>query len=160
ELDWHGFELHPKTPRGGLPLQALFPGAHLPSLHERTRRFGTEFGVVGFTSPDRLQNTRRALAIAERARETGCLEAFRRAVFDAHWRGGKNVENDLDLGEIASSVGLESNSALVRADDPDMLRRVDQRQAHARAAGITGIPTFEIGSRRVVGCQPYPLLAA
>jgi predicted DsbA family dithiol-disulfide isomerase len=160
DLDWHGFELHPKTPRGGLPLQALFPGAHLPSLHERTRRFGAEFDVVGFTPPDRLQNTRRALAIAEWAREAGHLEAYRRAAFDAHWRAGKNLENDADLREIVRSVGLDPELALLRADDPEMLRRVDERQANARAAGVTGIPTFEIRSRRVVGCQPYPVLAA
>ena len=38
-LDWRGFELHPGTPRGGLPLTALFPGAHLPSLAELERRY-------------------------------------------------------------------------------------------------------------------------
>src|SRR5262245_42215326 len=36
-LDWRGFELHPGTPRGGMPLTQLFPGTHLPSLHDRTR---------------------------------------------------------------------------------------------------------------------------
>jgi predicted DsbA family dithiol-disulfide isomerase len=32
--------------------------------------------------------------------------------------------------------------------------------AEAARAGVTGIPTFIIGRRRVVGCQPYQLLAA
>src|SRR5216110_2594243 len=35
-LDWHGFELHPSTPRGGLPLSALFGRVDLPTMHERT----------------------------------------------------------------------------------------------------------------------------
>jgi protein-disulfide isomerase len=26
--------------------------------------------------------------------------------------------------------------------------------------GVTGIPTVLVGGRRVVGCQPYPVLAA
>ena len=36
-LDWYGFELHPSTPPGGVPLSRLFPNAPLPALHERTK---------------------------------------------------------------------------------------------------------------------------
>jgi predicted DsbA family dithiol-disulfide isomerase len=160
ELDWYGFELHPTTPRGGLPLQALFPGANLPLLHERTRRFAADFGVADFVPPDRLQNTRRALAVAEYARKKGRLAAFRRAVFDAHWRRGKNLESDDDLAEILRSVELDAIEALAHAGDPETLRQVHAHQQAARAAGITGVPTFEIAARRVVGCQQYPVLAA
>src|SRR5215831_12850352 len=116
-LDWHGFELHPSTPRGGMPLSALFPGMDLPRMHERTRRFAARFDVTGFDPPDRLQNTRRALAIAELARDRGVLDAYRSAVFDAHWRRGMNLESDEDLRSIASSVGLDPAEALAAADD-------------------------------------------
>jgi predicted DsbA family dithiol-disulfide isomerase len=158
-LDWRGFELHPGTPRGGMPLTALFPGAHLPSLHDRTRRFGAQFGVVGFDPPDRLVNSRRALAIAEAARDQGVLEPFRDKAFDAHWRQGKNLENDADLREIAVLVGLDPDVAIAAADDPAFLARVDEKQADARAQGVTGIPTFFFGTSRVVGCQPLEALA-
>src|SRR5262252_4630408 len=67
-LDWHGFELHPSTQPGGMPLSRLFPGVDLGLLHERTRRFAARFGVTGFDPPNTLRNTRRALAIAELAR--------------------------------------------------------------------------------------------
>jgi predicted DsbA family dithiol-disulfide isomerase len=30
----------------------------------------------------------------------------------------------------------------------------------AAAAGVTGIPTFDVGGERVVGAQPYDVLAA
>ena len=56
-LDWHGFELHPNTPRGGLSLSRLFPGVPLPALHERTRQFASRFGVTNFNPPDDLHNT-------------------------------------------------------------------------------------------------------
>ena len=158
-LDWRGFELHPKTPRGGMPLTQLFPGAHLPSLHERTRRFGAEFGVSDFDPPDRLVNSRRALAIAELAREQSVLEPYRHAAFDAHWRRRKNLEAEADLRELASSVGLDADAALAAADDPAYLDRVDEKQADARAQGVSGVPTFFFGTVRVVGCQPYEALA-
>jgi predicted DsbA family dithiol-disulfide isomerase len=158
-LDWRGFELHPGTPRGGMPLTALFPGAHLPSLHDRTRRFGAQFGVVGFDPPDRLVNSRRALAIAELARERGVLEPFRNKAFDAHWRQRKNLENDDDLREIAALVGLDPDLAIAAADDPAYLARVDEKQADARAQGVIGVPTFFFGTFRDVGCQPLEALA-
>ena len=158
-LDWRGFELHPGTPRGGMPLTALFPGAHLPSLHDRTRRFGAQFGVTGFDPPDVLVNSRRALALAELARDRNVLEPYRHAAFDAHWRHRKNLEADGDLRELATSVGLDPDEALSAADDPAYLDRVDEKQADARAQGVNGIPTFFFGDVRVVGCQPLEALA-
>lgn len=159
-LDWHGFELHPRTPPGGLPLSTLFPGVDLPSLHERTRRFGARFGVANFNPPDRIQNSRRALAMAELAREQGYLEAFRAAAFEAHWRQGRDLENDGDLRALATTAGLDPDVALGAADDPTYVARVDERQTGARAQGVTGIPTFIIGDQRIVGCQSFEVLAA
>ena len=158
-LDWRGFELHPRTPRGGMPLTNLFPGADLPSLHDRTRRFGAQFGVTGFDPPDRLQNSRRALAMAEFARTHGVLEAYRRAAFDAHWRRHKDLEADADLRELATAAGLDPDLALAAADDTGYLDSVDEKQADARAQGVSGIPTFFFDRVRVVGCQPYEALA-
>ncbi len=158
-LDWRGFELHPSTPPGGVSLSRLFPGVPLPALHERTRRFGARFGVADFSPPDFLRNTRRALAVAELARDLDRLEPFRAAAFEAHWRRGKNLEDDGDLGEVAVAAGLPREAALAAADAPAMLARVDAKQAEARAAGVTGIPTFVIAGEEVVGCQPYEALA-
>lgn len=159
-LDWHGFELHPNTPRGGTSLARLFPGVPLAALHTRTRQFASRFGVTNFNPPDDLPNTRRALAIAELARDRACLEPFRAAAFEAHWRQGKNLEDDGDLGAIAVAAGLSRDEALRAADDPAIVARVDQKQADARKGGVTGIPTFIIAGEEVVGCQPYEVLAA
>ena len=38
-------------------------------------------------------------------------------------------------------------------------RNVDVVGRDAAAAGVTGIPTFDIGTERVVGAQPYDVLA-
>jgi predicted DsbA family dithiol-disulfide isomerase len=158
-LDWRAFELHPGTPRGGLPLERLFPGRPLAQLHEGTKRFAARFGVTGLEPPNRLQNSRRALAIAELARELDRLEPFRQAAMNAHWRQGKDLESDSDLSAIAAEAGLDPARALAAADDVALLARVDARQSDARAQGISGIPTFVIGGETVVGCQTYDVLA-
>jgi predicted DsbA family dithiol-disulfide isomerase len=159
-LDWYGFELHPSTPLGGVPFSRLFLGTSLPALYERTKRFGATFGVTGFEPPSWLSNSRMALAVAEHARDVGRLEPFRQAAMNAHWRHWKNLENEDDLGAIAESAGLERAPALAAATDPDLLLRVDERQAEARRAGVSGIPTFVFGGERIVGCQPYEAVLA
>jgi predicted DsbA family dithiol-disulfide isomerase len=159
-LDWHGFELHPSTPRGGKPLSSLFPGVHLPSLHERTKKFAEQFGVTNFQPPDRIQNSRRALAVAELARERDVLVPYKKAAFEAHWRRGEDLEADAVLEKLATAVGLEAHAALAASDDPTYLARVDEKQAEARRNGVSGIPTFFFGNRRVVGCQPFEVLAS
>jgi predicted DsbA family dithiol-disulfide isomerase len=157
-LDWCGFELHPDTPRGGRPLADLFGPIDLDALHARTRKFGMSFGLRDFHPPSRLQNTRRALAIAEYARDESVLEAFRAAAFEGHFRQGKDFDVDADLRAIAEVAGLDSTKALAAADDITYLTRVNERQAAARRAGVRGIPTFEFGEDRVSGCLPYPVL--
>lgn len=159
-LEWHGFELHPGTPKGGLPLSSLFRGAHLPSLHARTKAFAATFGVDDFQPQDWLHNTRRALSGAELARDRGQLAPYRKAAFDACFRWGDDLEADETLRKLARAAALEEDDVLHAADEPTYAARVDARQAQARSAGITGIPTFVLGDRRAVGCQPYERLVS
>jgi predicted DsbA family dithiol-disulfide isomerase len=159
-VDWRGFPLHPRTPKGGMPLTALFPASRVPAVKEHLRQFAARFGVTGIEHPDRLPNTRRVLAMAEFARDNFRLDEFRRAGMEAHWRHGKDLEDDADLGAIAAGVGLDGAAAVAAADDPRYQGQVDEKLEEARQHGVTGIPTFFIGKEQVVGCQPYEVLAA
>jgi predicted DsbA family dithiol-disulfide isomerase len=159
-VDWRGFPLHPRTPKGGLPLTALFPASRVPAVKEHLKQFAARFGVTGIVHPDRLPNTRRVLAMAEYARAEGKLEEFRRAGMEAHWRHGNGLESDDDLRAIAESVGLDVAAALAASDDSRYVAEVDRKLAEAAQHGVTGIPTFFIGDEAVVGCQPYEVLAA
>jgi predicted DsbA family dithiol-disulfide isomerase len=143
-----------------MPLTRLFGNVDLYALHARTQRFAAGFGVTDFRPPDHLHNSRRALAVAELARDEGVLDPFRQAAFDANFRHGMNIESDADLRRMATLAGLDPDRALAAADDPEYLERVDARQARARAEGITGIPTFVFGNERVVGCVPFETLRA
>jgi predicted DsbA family dithiol-disulfide isomerase len=158
-VDWRGFPLHPRTPKGGMPLAAVL-GPRAAGAAEFMRQFAARFGVTGIVHPDRIPNTRRVLAMAEHARDQGKLEEFRRAGMEAHWRHLKDLEADADLRAIAESVGLDGEAALAAADSARYNRVVDDRIAEAHAMGVTGIPTFRIGDEVVVGCQPYEALRA
>ena len=156
-MSWHGFELHPEVPPGGRGVDELFGAARAAEYRDYLQRFAEGFGVpIGW--PARVPNTRRALALTEFARERGKLEEVRDATMAAHWLEGKNIEAGDDLRAIAVAAGLDADAALAAADDPAYLARVDAARERAHELGVTGIPTFLIGDRRAVGCQPYEQL--
>ena len=132
----------------------------MKDMREYMERFAASFGVYDMHLPEQLPNTRRALAVAEFAREHGKLIIFRDLAMQAHWKDAKNLENDQDLAELATRAGLDPNSAVASASSPDYLNRVDTLRAEACEMGITGIPTFIMGDLRVVGCQPYEVLVS
>lgn len=160
ELDWRGFELHPETPPGGQRLADRYGERRSAEMADYLRRFAAAFGVEGMRIPERTPNTRKALAIAEWARDQGKLHAFRRAAMNAHWREGRDIEDDGVLADLARGVGLDPERAAAAASDPAYVARVDAMGSEAARAGVTGIPTFFIGDRKVVGCQPYEVVAA
>ncbi len=123
-------------------------------------RFAASFGVTAMRFPDRSPNTRKALAMAEHARDEGRLHPFRRAAMDAHWLRGEDLEAREVLASCAAAAGLDPEKALAAMEEPSLRARVDAMGRDAARAGVTGIPTFLIGERRVVGCQPYEVLRA
>jgi len=160
DLEWKGFELHPETPKGGAPLTSIIPPSRIAGMREYMKKFAASFGITTMSQPSRISNTRRAIAVAEYARDQGKLQAFRDAAMDAYWSYEKNVEDDAELRAIATSVGLDPDAAIAAASDPHYLARVDAAREEANRAGVRGIPTFFIGDEVVVGCQPYEVLAA
>lgn len=167
-----GYELHPETPPGGVPI-----AEHLrdpEGMHAYVRSFAAGFGIPDLRPPVRLANTRRALAVAEHARDEGRLEALSAASYDAYWRLGQGIETDEDLRAIARRAGLDPAAAVAAARDPALLARVDAARREALGAGVTGVPTFDVEPgepggpgepgpprlpSRVVGCQRYEVLA-
>jgi predicted DsbA family dithiol-disulfide isomerase len=122
------------------------------------KNFAASFGIEDMASPEILPNTRRTLAMAESAREMGKLDAFRTLSMQARWKEDRDLENSSVLGDLAVASGLDLQKALAACDSPDYLARVDSLRVEAERMGITGIPTFIIGKKRIEGCQPYQIL--
>lgn len=129
-------------------------------MRERLKKFAAEFGLPDMQVRERSPNTRRALAIAELARDEGKLPLFRDLAMDAHWRRGLDLERDEDLRAIAQDAGLDPERSIAASTDPAYLARIDARREEAEERGVTGIPTFVLGNQALVGCQPYEVLAA
>lgn len=127
-------------------------------MREHMLKVAEHFGVTGMRPVERLSNTRRALALAEVARDLGRLDPFRDAAMDAYWKDGMDLESDEVLLEVSRRAGLPGDS-LSRADhDAVFLQRVADAREEAEASGVRAIPTFVMAGYGVVGCQPYEVL--
>ncbi len=125
ELDWRGFELHPDTPPGGVTLADYFGAARARAMARYIEEFAASFGVFGLAPHERIPNTRKALAVAEWARTKGRLHPLRRAVMNAYWLGGRDIEDDGVLAACASEAGLDPRGAVAAIADPVFRARVD-----------------------------------
>lgn len=139
-------------------LDQFFPRERLAGMAEYMKNFAARFGVDDFAQRDRIPNTRRALALAEVARDERKLEPYRQRAMHAHWRDGMDLENDDDLRTIARDAGL-ADDAVERSKESRYLQRIDAIRAEANAVGVEGIPTFVIGRYGFSGAQPYEAFA-
>ena len=140
----------------------MFGAERVAKMRPYLLDFAKEQGVTGMGIPAHKPNTRKALALAEWARDRGKLHEVRTALMDTYWRSGLDIEDDAVLARVADDAGLaglEGAAAIRESRAPEILARVAAMGRDAAAAGVTGIPTFDIGGERVVGAQPYPVLA-
>lgn len=143
-----------------MPLDDMFGAERVRKMRPYLVEFARAQGVTGMVVPAHKPNTRKALGLAEWARAQGRLHEVRTGLMDAYWREGKDLEDDRVLAAVASAAGLDGALAIPGSREPGLLERVAAMGREAARAGVTGIPTFDIGEERVVGAQPYEVLAA
>lgn len=156
-VDWRGFWLHPELPDEGLPLEAMIPRALLSTVTDNVRRLAERHDlpiVIG----DRVSSTRRALVVAERAREVGRLDEFRRVAMHAAWALGRDLGDPTVLRELVAEAGLPP-AAAEDLDDDVALSPVRARRVEGEDQLVSAIPTFFVGPYPLVGVQPEDVLA-
>ena len=121
--------------------------------------FAAGFGINAMTSPQKLPNTRQAMAVVEYARDLDKLDVFRSLAMKARWEEDRDLEDQEVLKDLAKASGLDPDDALAASRSQQYLSRVDSMGIEAQKRGISGIPAFIIGSQLIVGCQPYDILA-
>ena len=141
-------------------LDDRFGAAQVRRMRTHVLELARAQGVAGMVVPAHEPNTRRALALAEWARDQGRLHPVRHALMDAYWRNALDIEDANVLARVAREAGLDGEAALEGSRRPEIRERVAAMGREAAAAGVTGIPTFDVGRERVVGAQPYEVLAA
>ena len=158
-IRWVHFPLHPDTPPEGKSLEALFAGRgyDIPKMQAQMR---ARMAAEGLPYGDRKMtfNSRLAQELASWAVSQPGGEAIHDALFRAYFVDGKNIGDPDVLVELAKSVGLSADEAREVIDTRSHKAAVDADWEKSREYGVTGVPTYVVGDRGVVGAQPYETL--
>jgi predicted DsbA family dithiol-disulfide isomerase len=79
-------------------------------------------------------------------------------MFRAYFVDARDISKPDVLLEIAGRVGLPVEAAREVLEKRTFKAAVDRDWELSRRYGITGVPTFVMGDRGVVGAQPYEVL--
>lgn len=163
-IEWHPFQLNPDMPVGGMDrreyLEAKFGGkegavqAYTP-VAQAAEKAGLS---INFEGIDRTPSTLNAHRLIHWAGLEGRQTAAVSSLFKAYFVEGRDIGDDGVLLDIAGKIGLDrAMTERLLASDADA-EDIRARDAHARARGVTGVPTFVIANQHVVvGAQPTEL---
>ena len=150
------FPLHPDTPQEGKSLAELFAGRGYDmdkmqaQMRARMEAEGLPYGQRSMT-----YNSRLAQELGKWAESQPGGEAIHDALFRAYFVDGRNIGDVEELIKIAQSVGLPGDKAREVLEKRTHKAAVDADWERSRHYGVTGVPTFVVGERGVVGAQPY-----
>ena len=155
DVEWRSFELHPETPKSGVLIDSLpFAKEYLEMVMINVKRLADEVGIK-FTFSGKLPNSRLALFVSEFARKMGKFNEFHELIFDTYWKDGKDIGDLTLLLDLAGSIGLDKNELLDYIESGEPLNILKKTHSELGNIRITGVPTFIIGDRVIVGAQPY-----
>ena len=154
------FPLHPDTPAEGLLLKDLFAGRgfDLEAMHARMKGLMDAEGLP-YSRRTHTYNSRLAQELAKWADSQPGFESIHNALYRAYFVDGRNIGDPEVLIDIAQSVGLPADAAREVLADRTFKDAVDADWEESRRRGITGVPSFIAGKYKVVGAQPYNVLA-
>lgn len=156
EFDAWAYDLRPGIPPEGMPRRdasagRVYPPGYLDNLRQTALAAGIEM-----KRPPLIPNTRKAHEATEFAKDAGRLPAFHRAVFRSYWEAEQNISDTEVLCRLATDCGLDAGALRDALADGRYADRVEEQIAWARAAGITGVPTFIFEEKfALVGAQAY-----
>ena len=158
-IRWVHFPLHPDTPPEGKSLEALFAGRgyDIPKMQAQMR---ARMAAEGLPYGDRKMtfNSRLAQELASWAVSQPGGESIHDALFRAYFVDGKNIGDAEVLVEISKQLGLNEAQAREVIQKRTHKAAVDADWEKSRQYGVTGVPTYVVGDRGVVGAQPYETL--
>ncbi|MXQ07231.1 DsbA family oxidoreductase [Alphaproteobacteria bacterium GH1-50] len=165
-IEWHPFQLNPDMPEGGMDrrayLEAKFGGKDAAvQVYARIAEAAEAAGLnIDFGKIQTTPNTLDAHRLIHWAGLEGRQTAAVSRLFKAYFEEGLDIGDREVLLDIAEGIELDREMIARLFDSGADLDDIRERDAHARARGVTGVPTFVVANQHVVpGAQPPELWA-
>jgi predicted DsbA family dithiol-disulfide isomerase len=121
---------------------------------------GQMFDAAGLpnTTRDFVPNSRKALNLAELARDRGRLEQLHPRLMSAYWAEGRDIGDEEVLLDEAALVGLDVDEARDAIATLRYQERIEQSTASVLEMGAGGVPAWVVDDRLLIpGAQPHEL---
>ena len=160
KVEWVHFPLHPETPMEGRALAALFAGRSADQRKAMHAQMKARMDAEGLPYGERTMtyNSRLAQELGKWADTRPGGEALHDAFFRAYFVDARDISNTDVMLAIVKDAGLSVEDAREVLEKRTFKDAVDADWKLSREYGITGVPTFVVGRRGVVGAQPYEAL--
>ena len=163
-IQWHPFQLNPDMPAEGMDrrtyLETKFGGKdNAVRVYSQIAEVAEAAGLkIDFGAIKRTPNTIDAHRLIHWAGLEGRQTAAVSRLFKAYFQDGQDIGDQDVLLDIGDGIGLDRET-LTRLYDSDAdLADIRARDEHARARGVTGVPTFVLANQHVLpGAQPTDL---
>ena len=133
-------------------------GLDLDAMHARMKGLMDAEGLP-YNRRSHTYNSRLAQELAKWADSKPGFEKIHDALYKAYFVESRNIGDKQVLLDIAKSVGLPVEEARLVLENRTFKDAVDADWQKARRYAITGVPSFVAGGSKVVGAQPYEVLA-
>ena len=164
QIEWHPFQLNPDMPPEGMDrqeyLDVKFGGREQATqvydrIAEAARAAGLNLDLGGIP---RTPNTIDAHRLIHWAGLEGRQTAAVSRLFKAFFEELRDIGDHAVLADIAEGIGLDRAMIERLFEGDGDLEDIRARDTHARARGVTGVPTFLIANQHAVpGAQPTEL---
>ena len=157
DVHWHPFELNPQMAAEGENLRehlaAKYGTTPEGSCNARARL--TEMGAaLGFTfnyaDDMRMVNTFRAHQLIDWAEDQGSAHDMILAIFAAFFTRREDLNNVDVLGDVASSVGLDRDTARAALVSGERAEFVREKERFWTSRGVTGVPAMIFNRQHLV----------
>ncbi len=155
EVDWRGFQIHPDWPATGISVEKVYGADGSESRKaawQRISSMATEIGLA-MRPPSVLTNSHNALAACEYAVASGKGDEFEERVFRAYFGDGSNIGDVEVLKKLGTDVGLDPAQVVAAIESADVKSKLKDNAVVAHQHGVSGVPTFFIGTYPLVGAQ-------
>lgn len=157
DVHWHPFELNPQMAAEGENLREHLAAKYgtTPEGSRNARARLTEMGAaLGFTfnyaDDMRMVNTFRAHQLIDWAEDQGRAHDMELALFAAFFTRREDLNNVDVLADVASSVGLDRDTALAMLESGERAESVRDKERFWTSRGVTGVPAMIFNCQHLV----------